>query len=88
MPKDVHFRFRKDLEMPGGQVHPKGEEGHGNADDLHNVYGDAIEILSYADGSDYELNLKEQAAERKEAANDVVVDEKTMSPASKGAKPS
>jgi hypothetical protein len=70
MPKDVHYRLRKDVEMPGGQVHHKGEEGHGSADDLRKVYGDAIEILRYADGDDYELSLKDQAAERREAAAD------------------
>jgi hypothetical protein len=31
------------------------------------VYGDAVDILRYEDGSPYDLNLREQAAERKAA---------------------
>lgn len=81
MPKPVYIRFRREVTMPLGQVHAKGEEYEVASDDeAKKIYGDDIEITRYADGSDYELSLKEQAAERKDAAED---DEKD---ATKGAK--
>jgi hypothetical protein len=45
------------------------------SDDVaHNLYGDAIDIVRYADGEKYDLNLKRQsrAAERREAAGAVI----------------
>jgi hypothetical protein len=81
MKKPVIIRFRRDTEMASGAVYHKGAEFELPSPDVaHNLYGDAIEILRYADGEDYELNLREQAAERKEAADD------EEQPATKGAK--
>jgi hypothetical protein len=82
MKKAVIIRFRKDTEMPTGAVYAKGAEFELPSDEIaHNLYGDAIDIVRYADGEKYDLNLKEQAAERKEAASeDVVVSEKPTAP--------
>jgi predicted alpha/beta-hydrolase family hydrolase len=78
MKKPVRIRFRHDAEMSTGAFYAKGAEFELPSDEVaHNLYGDAIDIISYADGEKYDLNLREQAAERKEAAaEDVVVDEK------------
>lgn len=81
MKKAVIIRFRKDTEMPTGAVYAKGAEFELPSPDVaHNLYGDAIEIVRYADGEKYDLNLREQAAERREAAEDVVVSEKPAAP--------
>jgi hypothetical protein len=81
MKKPVIIRFRKDTEVSSGAQYVKGAEFELPSDEVaHNLYGDAIEIVRYADGEKYDLNLKEQAAERRDAAEDVVVDEKTAAP--------
>lgn len=81
MKKAVIIRFRHDAQMDTGAVYAKGAEFELPSPDVARaLYGDAIEVLRYADGSDYDLSLREQAAERKEAAEDVVVDEKTAAP--------
>lgn len=83
MTKPVHVRFRHE-----GAWGPKGTEAvlTPGVDRGREIYGDTFEVLRYEDGSPYELTLKEQAIEHKEAAEDVVVDETTVEP--KGAKKS
>lgn len=81
MKKAVIIRFRHDTEVSSGAHYAKGAEFELPSPEVaHSLYGDAIEITRYADGSDYEVSLKEQAAHRAAAAEDVVVDEKTTAP--------
>lgn len=63
MTKPVLVRFRKD--HPSW---PKGAEFvvSPGADAAVKIYGDAIDILSYEDGTPYEQSLKEQADARRE----------------------
>lgn len=68
MKKPVVIRFRHDAEMATGAVYKKDAEFVLPSPDVAmNLYGDAIDILRYEDGDAYELNLREQAAERKES---------------------
>lgn len=79
MKKPVIIRFRHDTTVPTGAAYVKGAEFELPSDEVaHTLYGDDIEIVRYSDGEKYDLNLREQAAERKEAAEN-------EQPASKGA---
>jgi hypothetical protein len=62
MTKPVLVRFRRNAAYPKG-----AEVVVSSADAATKVYGDAVDILRYEDGSPYDLNLREQAAERKAA---------------------
>ena len=87
MKKPVIVRFRHDTTTATGHPYVKGTELEvtPGPDVARLLYGTDIDILRYSDGEPYELNLKEQAAERKESAEDDVVAEQTAAP--KAAKP-
>lgn len=79
----VRIRFRHDTTTATGAEFIKGAEFELPSDTVaHNLYGDDIEIVSYADGEKYDLSLREQAHERKETA----VDEAPKEAAAKGVK--
>jgi hypothetical protein len=72
MKKAVIIRFRHDTTTQTGALYAKGAEFELPSPDVaHNLYGGDIEILRYADGDDYELSLRQQAAERNPDPADV-----------------